>query len=269
MQINLQSFRPCRALQPFINCYVSLAKNPDSWEQLLIPSSIQNLGFIFGGSMTSSLDKDSPVNRSFVVGQQEQPQTANFGKDLEIITVFFKPTGMYRLFGYSMHLFTDKAIDFELICCNHDKYHVQKILESPSTAKRVTAIEEFLLGKLSRKSNYHSQRIDYGSQLIMNRNGNIPINRLASELNMSKRNLERHFNEQVGISPKSFSGISRIKKILELVERNLNITWRDVSKNFEYTDHSHFIHEFRKFTGKTPHEYFQSTSHFEHFVYTI
>lgn len=269
MQLKLRSHQPCRALQPFLNCYVSLTDNQESWEQILIPSSIQNLGFIFGGSMTSSLDKDNLVSRSFVVGQQEQPQIANFGKGLEIITIFFKPTGMHSLFGFPMQLFTDKAIDFELICCNQDKYQVQKILESPTTVQRIAAIETFLLAKLSGKSTYNSQRIEYASHLIIDRRGNIPINRLALELNMSKRNLERHFIEEVGISPKSFSGVSRMKKILELIELNSNITWRDVSKNFEYTDHAHFIHEFRKFTGKAPHEYFNSTSDFEHFVYTI
>jgi len=268
MQFKLQSYQPCGALQPYVHCYVSMSENKGFWNQVLIPSSIQNLGFIFGGNMTSSLDKDNLVTRSFVVGQQEHPQIASFGKDLDIITVFFKPAGMYRLFGIPMHLFADRAIDFELICSTDDKYRVQEILECRTIVQRVAAIETYLLRKLNRKIPYHASHMDYASQLIFEKNGNIPINLLAKDLNMSKRNLERKFVEYIGIPPKSFSGISRIRKILEMVEQNVKISWRQISDQFEFTDHAHFIHEFKKFTGKTPVEYHKSTSDFEHFVYT-
>jgi AraC-like DNA-binding protein len=239
-----------------------------TFEQLLIPSSIQNLGFIFSGKMKTTHDKNVMVPRSFIVGQQEYPHMAQFGIGLEMITAFFKPTGMHRLFGYSMQLFANRVVDFELTCSQQDKYDVLTILECKTTEGRVAAFEDFLLRKLNCKSHQHSERIDYASELILDKNGTIPIERLASELNMSRRNLERQFVEWVGISPKSFAGISRIKKTLELIEENSDLTWGHVVKELEFTDQAHFIHEFRKYTGKSPSEYFKSTSDFEHFVYT-
>jgi AraC-like DNA-binding protein len=268
MQFKLQSFQPCSALLPYVHCYVSMSENLDQWDQVLIPSSIQNLGFIFGGNMKSSLDKDKLVHRSFVVGQQEHPQMASFGKNLDVITVFFKPTGMFRLFGIPMHVFSDRAIDFELTCSSDDKYKVQEILECQTIRKRIAAIEAYLIRKLPRKIHHHTAHMDYASKMIIEKNGNIPINRLAQDLNMSKRNLERRFDEFIGIPPKSFSIISRIRKILEIIEQNSKISWKDISNQFEFTDHAHFIHEFKKFTGKTPSEYYKATSDFEHFVYT-
>lgn len=133
---------------------------------------------------------------------------------------------------------------------------------------RIAAIEVYLLNKLSRKIPYHANHMDYASRIIFEKNGNIAITRLAKDLNMSKRNLERKFAEYIGIPPKSFSGISRIRKILEIIEQTSKISWRDISNQFEFTDHAHFIHEFKKFTGKTPVEYHNATSDFEHFVYT-
>jgi AraC-like DNA-binding protein len=268
MHFKLRSFRPCRALNPYIHCYVNMSENQEPWNQLLIPISIQNLGFIFDGNMTSSLDKNNMVSRSFVVGQQEHPQLASFGKDLDIITVIFKPSGMHRLFGIPMNLFTDRAIDFELVCSTHDKYKVQQILESRTILQRIATIESYLLDRLSHKISYQTNQIEYASRIIFERNGNIPIKRLAEDLNMSKRSLERRFTEHVGIAPKSFSGISRIRKILEMIAHKSIITWKEISNYFEFTDHAHFIHEFKKFTGKTPVEYHKSASEFEHFVYT-
>jgi AraC-like DNA-binding protein len=268
MHFKLQSFRPCRALNPYIFCYANIFENQEPLNQLLIPSNIQNLGFIFEGHMTSSHNKDKVVSRSFVVGQQEHPQIASFGKDLDMLSVFFKPSGMHRLFGIPMNLFTDQVMDFELVCSTHDKFKVQEILESRTIHQRITNIESYLLEKLSRKSSNHARQIEYASRIIFERNGNIPIKRLSEDLNMSRRNLERRFTELVGIAPKSFSGISRIRKILEMIEHNSVITWKEISNYFEFTDHAHFIHEFKKFTGKTPSEYHKSASEFEHFLYT-
>jgi AraC-like DNA-binding protein len=268
MPLSFRSFQSCQALQPYLNCFVSMSLEEQSFEQLLIPSSIQNLGFIFAGKMKTTHDKNAMVPRSFIVGQQEYPHMAQFGKGLEMLTVFFKPTGMHGLFGYSMQLFANRVVDFEQTCSQQEKFDVLKILDCDTIERRVASFEAFLLKKLHSKTHQHSERIDHASALILEKNGTIPIERLASELNMSRRNLERQFIERVGISPKSFAGISRIKKTLELIEENTDLTWGNVVNELEFTDQAHFIHEFRKYTGKSPGEYFKSASDFEHFIYT-
>jgi AraC-like DNA-binding protein len=270
VNFKLLSYQPCRALQPYISCYSSVSGNHvDGWEQVLIPSNMQNLGFIFDGTMSSPLNVHSAVNRSFVVGQMEKPSTVRFGKDLEVITVFFTSTGMYRLFGIPMQSFTDRGIDFELVCDVKDRHAVRRIFESETMPQRLEAIEALLLGRLAGKPASYVERIDYASRLMLGRSGNMPVGDLAREVNMSKRSLERYFVEQVGVSPKSFSGISRIKKVLQLIATASHLTWKEMAQTLEYSDQAHFIHEFKRFTGKTPNEYFRSISAFEHFIYTV
>lgn len=261
---------PSETLQPFVYYYVSIKGNHrTAWRQNLIPSNMQNLGFIFSGAIRSSLHRDWSVTRSFVVGQMEIPVTIDFREDIDTIIVFLKPTGMYRLFGIPMQQFTNRSIDFESVCSRQDSFYIQRIFDSTKTKQRIVSIEAFLLQRLSGKPAKNHERIEYASCLILDTNGNISIDQLARKVNMSKRNLQRSFNEQIGVSPKSFSGIVRFRKVLQLIERAASFTWKEIAQTLEYTDYAHFSHEFKKFTGKTPNEYIRSITDFEHFLYAV
>lgn len=268
MEFTFHTYTPCAALQPYIKCYLHLKGNGhDAWRQHLIPSNIQTLGFIFSGSIHSSLAPEPSSINSFVLGQLQRPVTVDFKADVELITVFFRSTGMYRLFGIPMQLFADRAMDLESVCRRQDRIAIQKILHHESVEKRVAAIEALMLKKLSDRSDRHLDHIEYASRLILSHNGNLPVGQLAREVNMSKRNLERHFIGKVGVSPKSFSCIARIKNVLELILHPPALAWKDVSQKLEYADPAHFFHEFKKFTGTTPREFFQSITDFDHFLY--
>ncbi len=268
MLFTFQTYAPCAALQPYIRCYLHLKGNGcDAWRQHLIPSNIQGLGFIFGGSIHSPLATEPSTIRSFVLGQLQRPVTVEFKPDVELITVFFRSTGMYRLFGIPMQLFADRAIDLEGICRRQDRNAVQNIFHTGSVEKRLAEIESLMLKKLTHRSDRHLDRIEQASRLILSHNGNLPVGQLAKEVNMSKRNLERHFVGKVGVSPKSFSCIARIKNVLELIMLQPVLAWKDISQKLEYADPAHFFHEFKKFTGTTPGDFFRSMTDFDHFLY--
>ena len=268
MKCKFRAYTPCLALQPYVNCYFHMKGDQcDPWQQQLVPSNMQGLGFIFSGSIHSSLAPDTSKIRSFVLGQLPKPVTVNFKEDLDLITILFKSTGMYRLFGFPMQLFADRGIDFELVCRRQEEDAVRKVFCNDTTEKRVAAIEALLLEKLPKHPDRHADRIEYASQLILSHSGNLTVNQLAREVNMSKRNLERHFIGQVGLSPKSFSCIARIKNVLQQIILQPMSAWKDISQKLEYADEAHFFHEFKKFTGKTPKEYFRSITDFEHFLY--
>ncbi|MDO6430082.1 AraC family transcriptional regulator [Flavitalea sp. BT771] len=268
MRYEFRAYTPCIALEPYVNCYLHMKGSRCAhWQQQLVPGNIQGLGFIFGGSIQSSLVPDASTIRSFVLGQLQKPVAVHFKEDLDLITVLFKATGMYRLFGIPMQLFADRSIDFELLCSQQDEVAVRNVFCSDTTEKRIAAIEALLLEKLPQHPVQYADRIEYASRLMLSQGGNLTVNQLAREVNMSKRNLERHFIGQVGLSPKSFSCIARIKNVLELIIHQPISAWKDIAQKLEYADQAHFFHEFKKFTGKTPGEYFRSITVFDHFLY--
>jgi transcriptional regulator GlxA family with amidase domain len=79
----------------------------------------------------------------------------------------------------------------------------------------------------------------------------------------TKRTLERHFLEQVGLHPKTFSRLVRFIAVIQFIESNLNVKWRQLADIFGYYDQSHFIHEFKSLTGRLPNDYFSLKAGFK------
>jgi AraC-like DNA-binding protein len=72
---------------------------------------------------------------------------------------------------------------------------------------------------------------------------------------MSERSLERKFRQHIGISPKLFSRINRFQEAFRLLKNNNYIKLSDIAFDAGYTDQSHFIREFKEFTGFAPYKY--------------
>ncbi|HTM92441.1 MAG TPA: helix-turn-helix domain-containing protein, partial [Flavisolibacter sp.] len=78
---------------------------------------------------------------------------------------------------------------------------------------------------------------------------------LANNNFLSVRQFERKFKEFSGFSPKLFLRITRFNSLLNKTFLSKSLT--QIAYEFGYHDQSHFIHDFRKFSGHNPKEYFK------------
>jgi AraC-like DNA-binding protein len=78
----------------------------------------------------------------------------------------------------------------------------------------------------------------------------IPL--LLNHFNISERQLERRFRASTGLSPKQFLRTTRFEKSLELIKSNKFKNLSDVAFDLQFTDQSHFIKDFKEFSGLTP-----------------
>ena len=77
----------------------------------------------------------------------------------------------------------------------------------------------------------------------------------------TERHIERAFSESIGINPKKFGNIVKLHSFLKLLkhkstQNNLTAFCYEAG----YSDQSHLIREFRKYTGVTPTQYLNDTS---------
>ncbi|MFM9944703.1 MAG: helix-turn-helix transcriptional regulator [Bacteroidia bacterium] len=83
------------------------------------------------------------------------------------------------------------------------------------------------------------------------------VQSLSSLLNISSTGLRILFKERVGISPKDFIKIQRIKKGLDFKEHGEE-SLTQLAYHLKYFDQSHFIHDFKESIGLTPKQYFSN-----------
>ncbi len=69
---------------------------------------------------------------------------------------------------------------------------------------------------------------------------------------MSIRSFERHFNEQVGMSPKQLCCVTRFNHALDLKLKTPAIDWTTIAYKSGYFDQMHLIKDFKRHCGDAP-----------------
>jgi transcriptional regulator GlxA family with amidase domain len=80
----------------------------------------------------------------------------------------------------------------------------------------------------------------------------VNIDQLAKLSCISIRQLERQFNERIGMPPKLFSRLVRFSHAWIMREKNPNISWLKIAHACDYADQMHMIRDFKEFAGVTP-----------------
>ncbi|AWG23860.1 helix-turn-helix domain-containing protein [Flavobacterium kingsejongi] len=92
------------------------------------------------------------------------------------------------------------------------------------------------------------------TSLIMSNNGILAVSQLATELSCSTRHLQKVFKKHIGLSPKQFSLIIKLRNIIDDIaypkKEILSIT--DHALDNEFYDQAHFIHAFKSFAKISP-----------------
>lgn len=88
--------------------------------------------------------------------------------------------------------------------------------------------------------------------LIYNTHGSITVKDLSEKVGWSSRQINRYFNQQFGISLKSFCNILRFRASLEHIAKG------KLFPELNFADQTHFIKEIKKFSGVVPKELFKN-----------
>ena len=85
--------------------------------------------------------------------------------------------------------------------------------------------------------------------------GKTAVQTVSRDAAISSRSLDRLFQRLLGFSPKFFARIVRFQKALRILMENASTTLAEVSADCGYFDQSHFVKDFRRFTGGVPRGY--------------
>ena len=77
----------------------------------------------------------------------------------------------------------------------------------------------------------------------------------------SQKHLIDQFKKYVGLTPKYYQRMLRFNEILRQIHQSKKIEWAQIAYQFEYTDQSHFIKEFKHFSGINPQKFIQQGFH--------
>lgn len=257
-------YNPIAHLAPYVKCFWTLqieSVQAAQERERIMPDGTIELIFHYGDKY-QQFDKSGGVlvqPRSFLYGQLtsyiEIAPTGNTG----IMGIRFYPHGLAAFINMPVSECTAQVVTVYDVFGASAAELEDKIMTATSDEARVVIMNEYLINRLQPAMGY---AMAYAVQSIQSSKGSCSITKLAADVCMSERQLERKFMATVGMSPKAFSRVIRFSHSLKMLQSGLEVgTLSDIAHAMGYYDQAHFIRDFKEYAGMTPMQYCADNHH--------
>ena len=116
------------------------------------------------------------------------------------------------------------------------------------------AFERLLMRRLENARPV-DRTVDAAVRAILRAGGNLSIAPLAPALGVTRQHLARAFALHVGVSPKTFARVARVRRVLAKARVASTVDWAMLALDAGFYDQAHLAGEVRELTGRTPTEW--------------
>jgi AraC-like DNA-binding protein len=197
-----------------------------------------------------SNNSSSKLPASSIVGPQLNRVDLQMNYNMLVIIVSFKPCALYRLLKIPMYELLDTFLDATQFLGKELEEVNEQLSGSKSYDDMVVLIQKYLFQKVVPLKD--ALPLDRALQSITPNGKMVNIDQLADLSCVSTRQLERQFNERIGMPPKLYFRLNRFSKAWNIREKNTDISWSTIAHQCEYADQMHMIRDFKDFVGVTP-----------------
>jgi len=251
--MRFDTYIPNNILKPYIHIFaVSEAEEEKTYK--VLPDTGLVIGFQFKGNLTLLHNKEQiKLSASGITGLHDTFRIFKNTAHTGTVLVYFKEGGASAFFRQPVHELFRESVSLDNFVSRSELSSLEEQLcDAKTDSERIQIIERFLISRMSSDKN--DTLVLAALTLIHASKGNIRIYELMKHLYTSQSPLEKRFRQLVGTSPKKFSSIVRFKHTVNSYDPQASLT--DLSYQAGYYDQAHFIKEFKKFTGDTPHSFF-------------
>ncbi len=251
-------------LEPYINC-IMVMENSDPSANTNIPLYADGYpGIMFqqaeNGFYLLPRNKKK-LSELFLYGQTLNPASLDVKGTFKFIVFQLYPFASKYLLGVDPKELNDDC--FDLLQLDHIDVEAfrKELINSHNLEEQVKIISNLVLKLIESNQMPPDDRIQQAIALILKHDGQMTIKKVLDQLYLTERTFERHFKSQVGLTPKQFAKIVQFQCALhQLSKANFN-QLVDIGLDSGFSDQSHFIRTFKKYTGQTPSYYLKQIPH--------
>jgi AraC-like DNA-binding protein len=124
----------------------------------------------------------------------------------------------------------------------------ERLLAAPTPDEKLRAMEAALLARVVGRPRPDPAVLLAARAL----DAGVPVATVASRLGLLPRTLRRLFVSQVGLTPKRFARVRRLRRLVASIQGAPEVSWAAVAAQHGYCDQAHLVDEFRELAGVTP-----------------
>jgi len=258
--------QPQEPLRPYILAFwlfESPIGIPLAESGIMVPNGRARIVLPCKNSLTITANQTPVMGKEqdlLLAGVWDVPTTVSYpAQATETIGIDLSPKGLYHFFTLNMLEITNRTFTFEELFDGWGA-GIQAVLGNLETAsEKIACVEHVLLDLLKQNTKDYSL-LDFAIDRIVQSAGMIGIQALETQTGYTKRYLDLLFKEHVGISPKRLATIVRFHQFYKRWAQTPSPTFFKEEVYASYYDQSHFIHEFKRFTGYPPQKYTERTN---------
>jgi AraC-like DNA-binding protein len=207
------------------------------------------------------------THRSFVAGLHTTHCIVETPGHQAGVQVNLTPLGAYLLLGVPMHELTNRVVDLDDLLGAGADLVVEQLHHAPGWGERFDLLDAALERRLD-EARPASPDVEWGWRRLIESGGRLPVGDLCSELGCSRKHMVRRFDEQIGVTPKTFARVLRFQRAVHMLGHcdgassieagelgdGERMTWGEIALECGYFDQAHMNREFRQFAGASPSE---------------
>ena len=254
-----------KPLAPYIeSIFYYKGFRPDHSIERVVPTGHVFIIFELDGLEYHTYDRETlKINGNYkkvwISGMHKGYLSISAHQDSEMLVIQFKTNGSYPFLKIPIHQLNNKVVNAKEVLGDEILKLREQILKGESASEKFKSVEDWLTHRFDTNKTPNSDVLNILLQLKEK-----PVTEsstiITSYANTQKR-LISQFKTYFGLTPKVFHRIFRFNEILKKIHNKEQLAWSQIAYEFGYSDQSHFIKEFKEFSGFNPQEFMNHDYH--------
>jgi AraC-like DNA-binding protein len=193
--------------------------------------------------------------RSIISGLSHSFSDVSTNGESGVVFISFYPTGACHFFDFPLSEIENQSIDMSDVLGNEIGQIEETLYFANTIEEKTGIIESFLLRRYSPIPSHDYLLLQKGIDIIKWEKGQSNAVTLSDSLATSPKTLERKFARYLGKTTKQMIKLIRFQQILHNLSSCKTLSLTNQAYLNGYFDQSHFIHDFKTFSGYTPKEF--------------
>lgn len=233
---------------------------PDHSIERVVPTGNTFLIFELDGYTRHTYDNETlkpnaSYTKAWMSGMHKNFLSISAHKDSEMFVVQFKAGGAYPFINCWLEELNDSVVPAEQIFGNEVLELQQQLKQNTAPKDKFALVENWLNKKYNEQKQVPGELVKVLRQLQTEPVSN--LQNIIKEFPNTQKHLIDLFKKHVGLTPKYYQRILRFNDILQRIQNMEKIAWADITYTCGYSDQSHFIKEFKHFSGFNPSEFIE------------
>jgi len=201
----------------------------------------------------NTLTPNGTYSKVWISGIHKNYLSISAPQNSEMFVIQFKPTGAYPFLHTPINKLNNTVINGEKVLGNEILELREELLNATSSNDKFILAENWLNTRHQENRSADKELLDIFDKITIQ-----PISghkEAIAAYSKTQKHLIDQFKKHFGQTPKSFQRIFRFNEILQQVQDKQHIKWSQIAYNCGFADQSHFIKEFKEFSGFNPQEF--------------